>query len=340
MTKKKWNVCVIGGGAIAQGSHIPGYAANPDFELTAIADPCEASLAMVREKWKFGKEYADYREMLANEKPDVVSVCTPNKFHAEMAIAALEAGADLVLEKPIALSLADGEAIRAAGERTGKRIFVCFSHRFNDFIVATRKALTENLIGKPYMIRVRFAHCGPWPGWAKTDWFYNPELSGGGALLDMAVHAFDLVRHLAGEVTAISAKAATLRKEIEVDDNVVALLEIGKDCMGYVEAGWTSPAGFLGVEVMGDNGCITADYGSGKVVAKSGSLKPDGTNEIVDSVLVDSCRPHWECQMAEITRKLADGEAPSPGIEDGIKALAITLAAYESSRTGRRMEVK
>ena len=244
----KKRVGVVGCGAIAQNSHIPGYAKNPDFELAAVADPCDTSLAQVREKWTFGKEYHCYKEMLAAEKLDVVSVCTPNKFHAEIAIAALEAGADVVLEKPIALNLADGLAIKAAAERHGRRVFTCFSHRFNGIDIPAHDAIQNGLIGKPYMIRVRFAHTGPWPGWAKTDWFYNPELAGGGATLDMAVHAYDLVRYLVGDVTAVMSKAATLRKDIQVDDNVVTILEIGKDCLGYVEAGWTSCAGFGGVE--------------------------------------------------------------------------------------------
>lgn len=341
MNDRKIKVGVVGAGAIAQACHIPGYAANPDFELAAIADPCAESLAQVRAKWPFGKEYSDYRKMIENEKPDVVSVCTPNKFHAEIAVFALEHGADIVLEKPIALSVADGEAIKAAALRSGKRIFVCFSHRFNDMIGAARKALGEGRIGAPYMFRVRFAHGGPWPGWAKTDWFYNPEIAGGGALLDMAVHAFDLVRHLIGEVTAVSARAATLRKDIKLDDNIVALLEIGDRCMGYVDAGWTSRGGFSGVEIMGDNGFITADYGKGKVTVTYGVTSPDGTIKMTEDVLLEGgSRPHWTTQMTEFTRKLADGSAPYPGISDGLEALKITLACYESSREGKRVVIQ
>ncbi len=341
MSKHKIKVGVAGGGAIAQASHIPGYAANPEFELTAIADPCAESLAQVRAKWPFNKEYSDYREMIETEKPDVVSVCTPNKFHADIAIFALEHGADVVLEKPIALSMKDGEAIKAAAERNGKRIFVCFSHRFNDMIAAAEKALKEGKIGEPYMFRVRFAHGGPWPGWAKTDWFYSPELAGGGALLDMAVHAFDLVRHLVGEVTAVSAKAATLRKDIALDDNIVALLEVGDRCMGYVDAGWTSRGGFSGVEIMGDNGFLLADYAKGKVSATYGVTSPDGSITMSEDVILEGgSRPHWGNQMAEFTRKLADGSTPYPGIDDGLEALRITLACYESSSEGKRIAIK
>ncbi len=338
--QKQLKVCVIGAGAIAQGSHIPGYAANPQCELTAIADVDPKCLEQVRAKWQFAREYSDYKEMIVKEKPDVVSVCTPNKLHAEMAIFALDHGADLVLEKPIALTLEEGIQIKEAGERNRKRIFVCFSHRFNDMIVAAAQAMKEEAIGEPYMFRVRFAHSGPWPGWAKTDWFYNPEMAGGGALLDMAVHAFDLVRHLVGEVTAVSAKTATLRKDIKLDDNVVALLESGSRCLGYVDAGWTCPAGFNGVEIMGDNGFIVVDYINGKVTLKSGVNTPDGTVKMTEKILREGgSRPHWRNQMAAVTEMLLSGAAPTPNIDDGLEALKIALACYESSASGKRVAI-
>lgn len=134
---------------------------------------------------------------------------------------------------------------------------------------------------------------------------------------------------------------ATLRKDIKLDDNIVALLEIGDRCMGYVDAGWTSRGGFSGVEIMGDNGFITADYGKGKVTVTYGVTSPDGTIKMTEDVLLEGgSRPHWTTQMTEFTRKLADGSAPYPGISDGLEALKITLACYESSREGKRIVIQ
>ena len=191
---KKFRIGVIGCGAIAQGCHIPGYMAADNCILAAVADPEDRCLKMLRDqKMIFEHEYHDYREMLAKEKLDMVSVCVPNKFHAECALAAIEAGADVLLEKPMTLKLEDAVAVKEAAAKKGVRVMIGFSHRFNELNIAAKKALDEGKIGKPYMIRVRFAHTGPFPGWAKTDWFYNPEIAGGGALLDMAVHAFDII---------------------------------------------------------------------------------------------------------------------------------------------------
>lgn len=338
---KQYRIGVIGAGAIAQGCHIPGYMAAKNCILAAVADPEKKCLKMLHDnKMIFQKEYSDYREMLKEEKLDFVSICVPNKFHAECAIAAMRAGADILLEKPITLTLKEGKAVQRTAEKEKRRIMVGFSHRFNELNVAAKKALEAGKIGKPYMIRIRFAHSGPFPGWAKTDWFYNPEIAGGGALLDMAVHAFDISQWFLGPITGISAKAKTLRKKIKVDDNVVALMEFGDSCMGYVECGWTSPAGFGGIEIMGDKGLIVCDYNNNRTLLTCGCTKPDGTHENVTSILHKGKKWAWNHEMAYAVKTLASGKPFSPGIEDGIKTLKVVLAAYKSSATGRFISLK
>lgn len=338
---RKFRIGVIGGGAIAQACHIPGYMASKNCILAAVADPEKRSLKMLRDnKQIFEHEYSDYKEMLKNEKLDMVSICVPNKFHAECAIAAMKSGADILLEKPITLSMAEANAVKQTAEKTGRRVMVGFSHRFNDLNIIAKKALKAGKIGNPYMIRARFAHSGPMPGWAKTDWFYNPEIAGGGALLDMAVHAFDLLQWYIGPITGISAKAATLRKKIKVDDNVVALMDFDGKCMGYVECGWTSPAGFNGVEIMGDNGVLCCDYAEGQVNMTQGKTKPDGSSEMKTSVLGKAKHSAWGQEMQYAVKTLASGKPFSPGLDDGISTLKVVLAAYQSSDTGKYVKIK
>lgn len=338
---KSYKIGVIGAGAIAQGLHIPGYMAAKNCVLQAVADPEPKCLKMLEDqKMIFKHVYSDYKEMLAQEKFDFVSICVPNKFHAECALAALEAGSDILLEKPPTLKMADSKKIRDTAAKLGRRVMVGFSHRFNEMNVAAKKALADGMIGKPYMIRVRFAHTGPFPGWAKTDWFYNPKIAGGGALLDMAVHAFDIAQWLIGPVTAVSARAVTLRKKIKVDDNVVAILEFGKTCLGYVECGWTSPAGFCGIEIMGDNGCIVCDYSKNKAIVTRGEIKPDGTNQQVTEDLCVCKSSAWPLEMIYVTSHIGKKTAFSPNIDDGISTLKIVLGAYKSSDTGKRVKIK
>lgn len=340
---KTWRAGVIGCGAIAQAVHLPGYMRARGAALAAACDPVPQRL---REAARIAGDglhtYTDYREMLAAERLDVVSVASPNKFHAEQAEAALAAGAHVLLEKPPATSLAEIERIRRAVRRSGRLLIVGFLHRFYRGNRRMHRLIQEGAIGAPYMIRVRFAHRGPMPGWAKSEWFYDPALARGGALLDMGIHAIDQCQWLVGPIRSVQAKAATLRKNIRLDDNAVLLVEFARPkALGYIEVGWTSPAGFVGIEVMGDEGALRQDY-VGHTTLTTGKIAPDGrTKPKLKTRIIDRAPTTggWDMEVPEVVKALRAGSDLGCNIDTGGAALAVALAAYESSRTGRRILV-
>ena len=336
---KRFRIGVIGSGAIAQACHIPAYAASGKCDLVAVVDPEPRSLQQTRDAgFRFKKEYRDFHEMLQRETLDAVSICTPNAFHADAAISAIRRKIPVLLEKPIATNRADGQAIVAAARKHKVRVMVGFSHRFNEHCEIVKRELDKQAIGKLYMGRIRFAHGGPFPGWAKTDWFYNPKLAGGGALLDMGIHAFDLIQWFIRPLTALQAKTATLRKPIKVDDNAVILCEFGKDCLGYIEVGWTSPSGFSGVELMGDKGSIIIDYAADTSTMVTGITKPSGERIKETTVLhAKTKRGAWKREMDHFISHLGTRKPFAVGLEAGMLSLQAALASYESSRTGKRV---
>lgn len=329
---------IIGAGAISQTAHIPGFVAA-GCTIAGIADPRPACLDELRErKLPVAPRVDDHRALLSGGRFDAVAISCPNAVHAESFIACCEAGVPLVLlEKPVALTIGQAEAMRAAQRASGTRALVAFSHRFNTRVQALRQALHAGAIGRPYQARIRFAHQGPIPGWARTGWFHDPALAGGGALLDMGIHALDLLRWLLGEVHALSARIATLRKPIAVDDNAICLLELD-GCLATVEAGWTSPAGFVGIEVMGDAGSLVLDYQTDQLVQVVGRRSPDGSSSSEHTVLPPQPGPsRYPAQMAAFCAALDGAPLPGPDLDDGIAALRLALAAMESSRSGRRV---
>lgn len=334
MTKR---IGIIGCGAIAQACHIPGYV-RAGFTVAAIADPRPEVLAELRERTlPTPTLYADHRQMLAAETFDAVSICTPNVTHVPIFLDCVGKVSTVLLEKPIAIDLPSALTMQAAARQHGTRVMIAFSHRFSSICRTVKDALTAGKVGKPYHLRIRFAHMGPIPGWARTDWFYKPELAGGGALLDMGIHAFDLVRWFAGDATAVSARVATLCKPIAVDDNAIAIIELGPTCLATVEVGWTSPAGFIGVEVMGDKGAIIADYNTDRVELHTGGRRPDGSDaKGIEVLYPGKGTSGWEGQMATFTQAMLTGSPLSPSLDDGLAALGIALAAAESSRKGVR----
>ena len=336
--KRKLRVGLIGAGAIAQACHGPGYERSGRTELVAFADPAKARHGEMTERFKGIRGYRDYASMLREEQLDVASVCTPNAAHAEATIAALEAGCHVLCEKPMATTVDETEAMMAAAKRARRKLMVGFTHRLMTGPAKCREMLRAGHIGKPFMIRVRFAHGGPYPGWAKDpDTFYRPETAAGGAMLDMGIHAIDLCNWIMGPVVSVAATCKTLVKRIKVDDNAVLLLEFKNGALGYIEVGWTSKPGFTGVELYGTEGSLICDYLKG--LALCGGKASAGRDSTAEWTTLDPTPTkggwdteigHW-VDIVEGKAKLEmDGKA-------GRAALEVALAAYESSRTGRRV---
>lgn len=340
------SVGVIGTGSIGN-VHLSGYEkVKKNAQITAICDITQARLDEMGEKYGVPpeKRYRDYKKMIAAEQLDAVSICLPNYLHYPVAADCIQAGLNILLEKPMVLSLDEATKLKALLKKHPVKFMVAFSHRFFLTNAAAKKKIEQGAIGKPYMIHVRYAHTGPYPGWAQGDWFYSPKKAGGGAMLDMGIHAIDISQYFIGQVENVQAEVKTLRKNIKVDDNAVMLLDFGKQaaCLGYIEVGWTSPSGFTGIEIFGDKGSMRLQLGQDGVITK-GVTKPDGTmNTKEETIKAVSTTGHWMLQVENFVKFCQDKKTvvPIPGFEEGQSSLAVALAAGESSRTGKRIKVK
>lgn len=335
---KKHRVGVIGAGAIAQACHLPGYQRVRGTELVAFADPSPERRGEVAQLFPQMRGYGSYRRMLARELLNVVSVCAPNKVHAPAAIAALEAGCHVLCEKPMATTLAEADRMIAAAKRSGKKLMIGFTHRLFSGPQKCKALLEKKALGKPFMIRVRFAHGGPYPGWAKDPAsFYDRRIAAGGAMLDMGIHAIDLCLWLFGPVRSVLGHAATLVKNIEVDDNAVLLLEFQSGAMGYIEVGWTSKPGFSGFEIYGTEGSLICDYHKG--LQMCGGKASAGRDSVMEWKLLDKSPTAggWDIECAFWMDVVAGRKKLTMDGKAGRDALQVALAAYKSSRTGRRV---
>lgn len=332
---KKYRVGVIGAGAIAQACHLPGYAKNEFVDLVAFADPDPAIHKEMTKSYDYMTGYAHYLHMLEKEKLDVVSVCTPNKYHADAVIAALGAKCHVLCEKPMAATLKEADAMIEAAKKAKRKLMVGFTHRLFTATQKIKELLDAKALGKPFMIRVRFAHGGPFPGWARSDWFYNREFAAGGAMLDMGIHAIDLCLWLFGPATAVTAKAATLIKKIEVDDNALLILEFKSGALGYIEVGWTSKPGFNGLEIYGTEGSIVCDYNRGLyLVGGKSSAGNDSTSEW-RCIERNPTQGGWAIEIAHWIDVIQGNEKLTLDAKAGRNAIEVALAAYKSSAAGK-----
>jgi len=194
---------VIGTGAVSQIVHVPIFSEREDVHLLALADVDLHKAEALSER--FGVPLVLSPDtLIAHDELDAVVICTPNHLHEEMAIAALQAGKHVFVERPLAISADGVNRVLGAAERSGRLLVVGMPHRFRPGVVALRDSVVGNELGSIYAVR------GSWmtravPG-RHLGWRQDPELAGGGALVDLGVSALDLCLWLIGfpKVTRIS----------------------------------------------------------------------------------------------------------------------------------------
>ena len=205
--EKKIKVGVIGVGSIAE-MHIAGYKADPRVELAAFCDINEERLKEKGERHGVTRLYTDVKDMVAKEELDAVSVCTWNAAHAPCTIAALEAGLHVLCEKPMAMNVAEAEAMRDTAKRSGKLLMIGFVRRFGNDCAVVQDFINEGYFGDLYCDKATYLRRNGCPG----GWFGDKSRSGGGPLIDLGVHVIDLVRYLMGNPKPVSVYGATFQK--------------------------------------------------------------------------------------------------------------------------------
>ncbi len=207
---------VIGTGGIARNRHLPCLTKNTDCTVVALADVVPASLAEVGAQFGISGLYTDYREMFAKEQLDGVVICTPNKYHAPASIDALNAGINVLCEKPMALDPAEGRAMIAAAERNNKLLTVGFHYRHRAQVKAAKKVIDSGELGHIYMVRVNALRRRGIPSWGS---FVHKDIQGGGAMIDFGVHTLDSALYLLGNPKPVEV-SATLSQHLGTKPNV------------------------------------------------------------------------------------------------------------------------
>lgn len=333
-------VGVIGGGSIARHRHVPEYAANPRARFRAITDRVRERAEKLAAPYG-ATVYADYRELLADPDIAAVSVCLPNALHAEVTIAALRAGKHVLCEKPMATSAAEAEAMIEAAKAADKLLMIGHNQRFMPAHVKAKHILHSGRLGAVLSFRTTFSHAGP-EGWAvdgNGTWFFRVEDAFVGALGDLGIHKADLIRWLfEEEVVSVSALLGTLEKRATVEDNAVCLLKLQSGAMGTLTASWTLKGGE-------DNSThLYCEHGAMHIAADPEYPVivnyEDGTTDKVKAGPVSTN----EAQTASgVIDEFVDAvwgrrESAVPG-EEGKASLQVILAALESARSGRTMNL-
>ncbi len=315
-------------------SHAQAYAEHPQVRLVAVCDTDAQQAERVRAQ--FGAEVAveDYRQLVARDDIDIVSVATPDYFHAEHCVAALEAGKHVLCEKPLALNLADCRAIVEAADRSGKQCMVGQVGRYTPGFMLARRLVQEGKIGELFFVESEYAHnysgargVGDW----RVDPRRHPFIGG-------ACHAVDLVRWVAGNVAEVFAYSNhKAMPEWPVDDCTIACLQFESGVIGKVfcSIGCRRPYTMRSV-FYGTEGTIICDNTSPEIQLSSthGPDSPDFT-----LLPVNLASHNVGQEVAELVAAIDSGRSVDTDAREGARTVATCVAAVESAQTGQPVGV-
>lgn len=339
---------IIGCGKIAQVRHIPEYLENKDACLAGFYDLNVDRAKELAKKYD-AKFYISYEELLADEEIEAVSVCAANSAHAEITIAALNAGKHVLCEKPMATTLEECEAMVEASRRNGKILMIDQNQRLAKAHVEAKRMLQEDVIGDVITFRTTFGHGGPetWsidPG--KNTWFFDSKKAVMGAMADLGIHKTDLIQYLTSEkVVETTAYLATLNKRdinnhlIGVDDNAICIYKMSGGIVGTMTASWT----YYGAE---DNSTIL--YGTKGIMRIY-----DDTDHAIVVIAKDGTRTEYDVEAIQTNdnqtstgiidlfmESVEEGKEPAISGESVLTAMRAVFASIEASKKGISIKIE
>jgi UDP-N-acetylglucosamine 3-dehydrogenase len=333
----KLKVGLIGAGGFGN-IHLSCYAKNNSCQLVAVASGTEKSAKRASEKYNIAKIYwgDDWKSMLEEEELDIVSICSPNYLHAEMAIEAINHNCNILCEKPIAISNQELNDIEEALKRRSLIYFTSFQIRYIPFLTDIKTIIDNNAIGKINLIRHIFSHYGPYTSWrplSQDKWFFSGEKAGGGVLMDLGVHSIDLLRYLIGEYYRVEGyNYNTSCKNIDNEDNCNVLFRFKNDVLGVITASWCNePLDIL--EIFGTKGMLRIDLHSPKPL----SYKPEGLKrkEFIKEFLkkeYSHSKIEQHLLIDHFINCVINKKQEHPDFNDGKRAVEFVLEAYSMKK--------
>jgi len=283
----------------------------------------------------------DWRRILEIPGLEAVIAAAPNKFNAEIAVAALERGCHVLCEKPLGRNAREAERLNRVAVRRSRTLKTGFNHRHHPALRKARALVEAGGIGPLYYIRGVYGHGGR-PGY-ENEWRADPEIAGGGVLLDQGVHVIDLSRWFLGEIREVYGQVRTAHWPMQVEDHVSMILRADGGRTACLEVSWTQWKNRFQFEIFGEKGYLLIEglggsYGIEKLVYGTRRADPEtpggyaggAPDEEVDEFPGPDIS--WNEEWREFTGAILEGREPLGSGRDGLQAARIIDAVYRSAR--------
>jgi predicted dehydrogenase len=355
---EKIKVAVVGTGNICRSAHMPVYMNRDDVEVIACADIDFEKAKAFAEKFGIPGVYSSVEELLANEKPDYVDVCTWPAAHATVAIAAANAGCHVMCEKPICHNYEDALALKEAIDRNGVKFMLAVPLRYAKAAVHARKLVDDGVLGEVYYGKTAYVRQRGIPG----GWFSCTKYAGGGPIIDIGVHRIDLAWYMMGCPKPVSVLASASYKigdyreapkvdpvtgevsatnnwsgaqvadyKFDVEDSASGVFRFENGAQLIFETAWS----FNGpvnnsTQIAGDKAGFT--YEPFKL------YKADGEHLIEEAVEGDFSGDIFANEIDHFIDCIRNDKTPSSDIDQAVQLQAMLMGIYESSRKGQEIK--
>lgn len=336
MSKKVWNVAMVGPGWVA-GAYLEVFRKRDDVRVSHVVDATKAGGQAFVEAHNLDAAVRDRLDpVLADKTVDIVGVYTPHHLHAPLAIAAAKAGKHLIVEKPLCLNLEDLRAMRAAAKSTGIKSITGFVLRWNPLLEIIRRHIVDGHIGDIIFAEVDYLHSIVGKPYTKA--WHLSRATGGTSMLMGGCHAVDAIRFLVGKpVVEVSGVQTTRTKELEYPSTEIALLKFADGSAGKVSVCLECVMPYVfNVEVFGTRGSFRNNQFAGDLFkgqtgfASFPTIMPDSS---------DVNHHPFAGEVDHFLRCLHEDRRPLPDIEDAAETIEICLATEMSAQQHRPIKL-
>ncbi len=335
---KEYGFALIGCGAIAR-LHVQAIQHIDNAKLVGVFDFKQEFAE------KFAKEnncvaFTTLEELLAHKEISIVNICTPSGLHAEQIVRVANAKKHIIVEKPMAITDEQLSQAIAAIHKNNVKIEVVSQLRFVPSIKIIKETIEKGLLGKIYIADFKMKYYRSPEYYKASGWRGTWAMDGGGALMNQGIHGIDLVQYLMGGVKSVYAECGTLARDIEVEDTANLLVEYKNGAMGVIQGTTVAKPGYAReIEIHGEKGTIVAKEDIIEVWDVEGTEKPDCCESCFNSganPMDFSCKYH-SLQFSDLIAAIENDAVPIVDEHEGRKPVDIILAAYESSKTGKKI---
>ncbi|NLB82043.1 MAG: Gfo/Idh/MocA family oxidoreductase [Clostridiaceae bacterium] len=350
---------IVGCGGIANGKHMPALKKIKEVEMVAFCDIVKDRAQKAAAE--FGVEganvYESYVEMLEKEQLDIVHVCTPNKSHATISIAAMESDCHVMCEKPMAKTVEDAVKMLECAKKTGKKLTIGYQNRFSKEATYLNKACRRGDLGEIYFAKAHALRRRAVPTWGV---FLNEEEQGGGPLIDIGTHALDLTLWMMDNYNVKSVKGSVFKKlgdqtktgntwgdwdpkEYSVEDSAFGFIQMQNGATIILESSWalnTLDVGEAKTTLCGTKAGADMHDGLRFNKADLGKLtvtKPDLKSGGVAFYEGESINPA-DCEARKWVDAVINDTEPIVKPEQALVVTQILEAIYKSSETGKQID--